>query len=191
MALVHPLSLGIQYLVFAIRIELDFGRVGVTKHSSTVMKYPLCFWHGLMVFLLCGAGCQVPSVTSEPSEAQAAVVGKSEPSSSDTFLPGHLIRLDQAVEKAIDQKKLPGGVLWFQQGQRVYRQVYGHRSVQPKMEVMTEETLFDAASLTKVIATAPSIMKLVQSGDLSLEAPVSQYLPEFASNGRRRLPCGS
>ena len=187
MALVHPLSLGIQYLVFAIRIELDFGRVGVTKHSSTVMKYPLCFWHGLMVFLLCGAGCQVPSVTSEPSARQAAVLGKSESSSSDAFLPGHLIRLDQAVEKAIDQKKLPGGVLWFQQGQRGYRQVYGHRSAQPKIESITEETLFDAASLTKVIATAPSIMKLVQSGDLSLEAPVSQYLPEFASNGKEAV----
>ena len=151
------------------------------------MKYPLCFWHGLVVFLLCGAGCQVPSVTSEPSEAQAAVVGKSEPSSSDAFLPGHLIRLDQAVEKAIDQKKLPGGVLWFQQGQRVYRQVYGHRSVQPKMEAMTEETLFDAASLTQLNATAPSIMKLGQTGDLSLEAPVSQYLPEFAANGKEAV----
>ena len=149
------------------------------------MKYPSVF--GMVwVFLLCGAGCQVPSVTSEPSEAQATVVGKSEPSSSDTFLPGHLIRLDQAVEKAIDQK-IAWGVLWFQQGQRVYRQVYGHRSVQPKREAMTEETLFDAASLTKVIATAPSIMKLVQSGDLSLEAPVSQYLPEFASNGKETV----
>ena len=100
---------------------------------------------------------------------------------SSAFLSGHLLLLDQAVEQAIQKGKLPGGVIWCQHQGKPYHRAYGQRSVAPKEEVMTEDTIFDAASLTKVIATAPSIMKLVEKNQMDLNAPVAKYLPAFAS----------
>ena len=52
---------------------------------------------------------------------------------------------------------------------------------------MTADTIFDLASLTKVIATAPSVMKLVEAGKLRLDDPVARYLPEFAPNGKDQI----
>jgi uncharacterized protein YbbC (DUF1343 family)/CubicO group peptidase (beta-lactamase class C family) len=58
------------------------------------------------------------------------------------------------------------------------------RSLEPGREAMTVDTIFDLASLTKCIATAPSVMKLVQEGKVRLNDPVAAYLPEFAKNGK-------
>ena len=52
---------------------------------------------------------------------------------------------------------------------------------------MTTDTIFDIASLTKVVATAPSVMKLVEEGKLRLDDPVSRYLPDFTSNGKDQI----
>jgi len=151
------------------------------------MKFSPYFWQGLICILLCCGGCQIRSVTGQATDSRSALTGVNREVAAKAFLPGHLIRMDRAVEQAIKQHKLPGGVLWFQHGDQVYRQAYGHRSLKPQPEAMTEDTLFDAASLTKVIATAPSIMKLVESGDLELEAPVARYLPDFGAHGKEGI----
>jgi CubicO group peptidase (beta-lactamase class C family) len=49
---------------------------------------------------------------------------------------------------------------------------------------MTEDTIFDAASLTKVVATTPAIMLLVERGRVKLDEPVSSYIPEFTGEGK-------
>ena len=64
-------------------------------------------------------------------------------------------------------------------GQVVYRKAYGERALIPKREPMTVDTIFDAASLTKVIATTSSMMKLFEQGKIRLNDPVTKYLPEF------------
>ena len=61
----------------------------------------------------------------------------------------------------------------------VYRKAYGKRALVPSEEPMTEDTIFDAASLTKVVATTPAIMLLVERGKVELDEPVQQYIPEF------------
>ncbi len=64
-------------------------------------------------------------------------------------------------------------------GQVVYQKAYGSRALIPHREPMTLDTIFDAASLTKVIATTPSIMRLFEQGQIRLNDPVTKYLPEF------------
>jgi len=78
-------------------------------------------------------------------------------------------------------------VLWLQHQTNEYHHAFGKRALIPVPEEMTEDTIFDAASLTKVLATAPSIMLLLQRGRLQLDAPVVKYLPEFEAHGKERI----
>ena len=65
------------------------------------------------------------------------------------------------------------------QGQVVYRKAYGRRAEIPSPEPMTVDTIFDCASLTKVVATTSALMKLFEQGKLRLNDRVTEYLPEF------------
>jgi len=96
-----------------------------------------------------------------------------------------LARLDEVLEASITEEETPGAaVLVARRGRIVYRKSLGHRARLPRREAMTLDTLFDVASLTKVMATAPSIMILVEEGKVSLTDPVSKYLPRFAQHGK-------
>ncbi|MDQ5846234.1 MAG: DUF1343 domain-containing protein, partial [Acidobacteriota bacterium] len=64
---------------------------------------------------------------------------------------------------------------------------YGSRAVEPSREAMTMNTIFDVASLTKVVVTATSIMILVEQGKVRLSDPLSKYIPEIDSDGRERI----
>ena len=91
-----------------------------------------------------------------------------------------LTGVDAVIEQAIQQGQIPGAVLLVShQGGVVYRKAYGRRAVEPRSEEMTVDTIFDAASLTKVVATTPVVMKLVEEGKLRLNDRVTQYLAEF------------
>lgn len=87
----------------------------------------------------------------------------------------------EAIGRAMAAGKLPGAVLWMEQGAERTHWAQGDRALVPHREVMTEDTIFDAASLTKVVATAPSVMLLIERGRVKLDAPVREYLPEFAA----------
>ena len=88
--------------------------------------------------------------------------------------------IDKAIEDAIAQKQMPGAVVLIgQQGETLHYRAYGQRAQTPAAEAMTAGTIFDAASLTKVIATTSAVMKLVEQGKLRLNDPVTRYLPEF------------
>jgi uncharacterized protein YbbC (DUF1343 family) len=101
-----------------------------------------------------------------------------------TFKPEKLAALDGAVATAIAARKLPGGVLWLERNGEIYRKVYGHRALTPATEATTEDTIYDAASLTKVIATTTAAMQLVERGKLDLDATVAHYLPAFGQHGK-------
>jgi CubicO group peptidase (beta-lactamase class C family) len=75
-------------------------------------------------------------------------------------------------------------VLWLEHEGRAYHKAYGSRAVAPEREGMTEDTIFDAASLTKVIATTPAVMLLIERGQVKLDEPVKTYLPEFTGGGK-------
>ncbi len=88
--------------------------------------------------------------------------------------------LDAAIEQAVQEDQIPGAVLMIgHNGKIVYQKAYGSRSLAPRKEAMTMDTIFDAASLTKVLATTSAVMKLVEEGKLRLVDKVTQYLPEY------------
>jgi uncharacterized protein YbbC (DUF1343 family)/CubicO group peptidase (beta-lactamase class C family) len=74
-----------------------------------------------------------------------------------------------------------------QNGRVIYRKAFGHRALVPKQLPMTVGTIFDLASLTKVVATTTAIMQLVEQGKMVLSAPVSDYWPEFKVNGKEAI----
>src|SRR6266699_6654185 len=102
--------------------------------------------------------------------------------------PVQLAHIREAVETEIARKQLPGAVVLVgRQGKVVWRRAYGHRALEPQTETMTVDTIFDLASLTKIVATATSIMILVERGKVSLADPVALYIPEFGKNGKERV----
>jgi uncharacterized protein YbbC (DUF1343 family) len=99
-----------------------------------------------------------------------------------------LAQMDAVIAEGIANKKLPGAVVLVgRKGQIVWRKSYGARTVEPAREEMTLDTIFDLASLTKVVATTTSIMILVERGKLRLSDPVSLHIPELKGEGRDRI----
>ncbi len=100
----------------------------------------------------------------------------------------HLAAVDAVIEQAIHENQIPGAVLLVgHDGHVIYRKAYGSRALEPRREPMTLDTIFDLASLTKVIATTPAVMQLVERGKVRLNDPVAKYLPEFAQNGKEDI----
>ena len=88
--------------------------------------------------------------------------------------------LDSILGEAVRTDRLPGAVLIVgHQGRILHRKAYGFRSLAPRREAMTLDTIFDIASLTKVVATTPALMKLFEAGKLRINDRVTEYLPEF------------
>jgi uncharacterized protein YbbC (DUF1343 family)/CubicO group peptidase (beta-lactamase class C family) len=88
--------------------------------------------------------------------------------------------IDAEAEQAVREGLYPGAVVIVGQGDKIlHRKAYGQRSLEPEREPMTLDTIFDAASLTKVLATTPAIMKLFEQGKIRVDDPVNVYLPEF------------
>jgi uncharacterized protein YbbC (DUF1343 family)/CubicO group peptidase (beta-lactamase class C family) len=97
----------------------------------------------------------------------------------------NLAVLDSIVLDAIHDQETPGAVLLVgHNGQVVYRKAFGNRALEPRREPMTVDTIFDIASLTKVVATTTAVMQLVQKGEVRVNDPVAKYIPEFAENGK-------
>ena len=93
--------------------------------------------------------------------------------------------VDAVIQQAISDGSIPGAVLIVgHDGQVIYRKAYGERALEPRHEGMTLDTVFDLASLTKVIVTSTALMQLVEQGKVRLNDPVVKYLPEFAQNGK-------
>ena len=105
-----------------------------------------------------------------------------------TALDSRLAVLDPIVNDAIVQGQIPGAVLVVgHDGQVVYRKAYGSRAIEPRREPMTLDTVFDCASLTKVVATTTALMQLWEQGKFRMSDPVAKYLPEFGQNGKQEI----
>jgi uncharacterized protein YbbC (DUF1343 family)/CubicO group peptidase (beta-lactamase class C family) len=108
--------------------------------------------------------------------------------SSVGMSPTRLAYLDEIIPAEIARKQLPGAVVLVgRQSKIVWRKGYGNRALEPEVEPMTTDTIFDLASLTKVVATATSIMILVERGSLRLSDPVARHIPEFGEMGKRGI----
>jgi CubicO group peptidase (beta-lactamase class C family) len=93
--------------------------------------------------------------------------------------------LDPIVQTAIQNHEVPGAVLLVgHDGRVIYRKAFGSRSLEPTRTPMTVDTVFDIASLTKVVATTTAVMQLVEKGKIRLNDPVVKYIAEFGQNGK-------
>src|SRR5438067_2809371 len=93
--------------------------------------------------------------------------------------------MDAVIQASIEKKELPGAVVLVgRHGKVVWRKAFGARAVEPLREAMTTDTIFDLASLTKVVATTTSIMILVEQGKIRLGDSVTQFIPEMKGEGR-------
>ena len=102
--------------------------------------------------------------------------------------PVKLRSVDAIIQQAIADHNIPGAVLVVgHDGKVIYRKAYGSRSLEPRHELMTVDTIFDMASLTKVIATTTAVMQLIELGKIRLNDPVAKYIPEFAQNGKEDI----
>jgi uncharacterized protein YbbC (DUF1343 family) len=108
--------------------------------------------------------------------------------SSAQSLDSRLAVLDPIIEDAIAQRQIPGAVIVVgHDGKVVYRKAYGSRAIEPRRESMTLDTVFDCASLTKVVATTTALMQLWEQGRFRMSDPVTKYIPEFGQNGKQDI----
>lgn len=102
--------------------------------------------------------------------------------------PQRLTEIDGVVAEGIAAGEMPGCVVMIgRRGKVVFLKAYGNRQAEPEPVAMTTDTVFDMASLTKPVATATSIMILLQEGKLRLEDRVAKHVPEFAAEGKDRI----
>ncbi len=136
----------------------------------------------LLTLLIAFPGLAATAAKSPPKPV-SKTHGKSKLATANPFKP-----LDAVIDEAIEQQQCPGAVLVVgHHGKVVYKKAYGMRSLEPMREKMTLDTVFDVASLTKVTATLPSILRMLQLGQIRLNDPVANYLPEFAQNGKESV----
>ena len=130
-----------------------------------------------------------PAATLGPAAQRGPVAEALRPGSGQAGVD--LVRLDAIpplVEQAIADKKLAGAVVLVGRGDRVlYQKAIGRRAVEPAPEAMTLDTIFDLASLTKVVATTTSVMKLVEDGRIRLSDRVSTFVPGFERHGKANI----
>ncbi len=130
------------------------------------------------LFLLLTAYCSLLTGQSLPLAAPQTVGMSAE----------KLNQIDALVAKDIADKKLPGAVVLVgHKGKIVFRKAYGNRSLVPTVEKMTVDTIFDAASLTKPIATATSIMILVERGQIRLNDTIGKFIPEIQDENAKKV----
>jgi uncharacterized protein YbbC (DUF1343 family)/CubicO group peptidase (beta-lactamase class C family) len=100
----------------------------------------------------------------------------------------HLQPIDDIVNREIELGNIPGAVVLIgHEGRVVYRRAFGYRALEPQKIAMTEDTIFDLASLTKPVATTTAVMQLVEQGKIDLDETVARYWPEFGVNGKKEI----
>jgi uncharacterized protein YbbC (DUF1343 family)/CubicO group peptidase (beta-lactamase class C family) len=114
-----------------------------------------------------------------------AVAGASYPSD---LRKEQLMPIDDLVEREIRSGKIPGAVVLIGNADNVlYRKAFGYRSLVDDKLPMTKDTIFDLASLTKVVATTTAVMQLVERGKMGLDDAVAKYWPMFTGDGKKRI----
>jgi uncharacterized protein YbbC (DUF1343 family)/CubicO group peptidase (beta-lactamase class C family) len=117
--------------------------------------------------------------------ATAAPAPKKKKPAAEAKETANFSAVDLLVQEQINDQAITGAVLVVGHGGKiVHQKAFGLRATSPRAEGMTLDTVFDLASLTKVVATTPSVMRLIQYGQVRLDEPVAHYIPDFGMNGK-------
>lgn len=109
------------------------------------------------------------------------------PLCAEVFHQEKLAAIDAEIEQAIREAKIVGGAVWVEHGGSSYHKAYGMRAKAPEPELMTEDTIFDLASVSKVLGTTSAVMLCVERGLIGVDDLVSQHIPEFTGDGREKV----
>ena len=143
--------------------------------------------------LLIGLNACAPMAPPDTNPAEARPARESAkpvptPGASSEIDSPRFARLGEAAEQEIAAGRIGGAVIFLgHRGRIVYRKAFGQKALKPRAEPMTADTIFDLASLTKVIATTTAVMQLTERGKLRLDSPAAAYWPEFVQNGKGRI----
>jgi uncharacterized protein YbbC (DUF1343 family)/CubicO group peptidase (beta-lactamase class C family) len=117
--------------------------------------------------------------------AVPAPAAKKKKPAAETKETANFSAVDLLVQEQVNDQAITGAVLVVGHvGKIVHQKAFGLRATSPRTEAMTLDTVFDLASLTKVVATTPSVMRLIQYGQVRLDEPVAHYIPDFGMNGK-------
>jgi uncharacterized protein YbbC (DUF1343 family)/CubicO group peptidase (beta-lactamase class C family) len=96
--------------------------------------------------------------------------------------------IDEAAIDAVGSGEVPGVVVLVGRGDDIlYRRAWGSRRIVPEHVAMTDDTIFDIASLTKPFGTTLAVMSLVERGEVKLDAPLGRYLREFRGRAHEAI----
>ncbi len=88
--------------------------------------------------------------------------------------------IEDLLREAVRDRRLPGAVMLVaRQGKMVFWRAVGDRALVPERRPMNLTTIFDVASLTKVVVTTPLVLQYLEEGRVRLEDPLARHLPEF------------
>lgn len=125
---------------------------------------------------------------SSASPARAAAEKKTSAKATTKATASRFAAVDAILKEAVAKQQIPGAVVLIgHDGNVVYRKAFGYRSLEPRREAMTADTIFDMASLTKCLATATSVMRLVELGQIRLNDAVARYIPEFGAKEKDQI----
>ena len=144
---------------------------------------------GLILVLTCAACVTQPRLkVVDPAAAGAPPPGTQIDAQAGSIDPSKFDAIEPLIRDAITDKKLPGAVVLVGRGDRtLYQEAIGQRSVVPPPEPMTLQTIFDLASLTKVVATTTSVMILIEEGKIGLSDRVATFIPGFERYGKGNI----
>jgi uncharacterized protein YbbC (DUF1343 family) len=145
--------------------------------------FPGCIVLAAALILVGLAGCAtappLPRIIVEPPQPPPL---QPEPPEIDAR---RFANIDQVAKQEVAAGHVPGAVILVgHRGKTVYRKAFGNRALEPRALPMKVDTIFDLASLTKVVATTTAVMELVDRGLISLDKPAAAYWPAFAANGK-------
>jgi CubicO group peptidase (beta-lactamase class C family) len=96
--------------------------------------------------------------------------------------------VEHEMSAAVSRGVFPGAVLLVREGARVfYLRAFGHRSLEPAVTPLSEETVFDVSSLTKAFATSVAMMLMVKEGRLRLDDRVTRFFHNFGVHGKTHI----
>ena len=108
--------------------------------------------------------------------------------SDDLMEAGRTTTIDFLLEQAISRGLIAGGVVVIgNHDGSLYTSSRGRLNTDVNSPLITERTIFDVASLTKVLATTPAIMKLLEDGRITLMDPLTRWFPEFNGSGHENI----
>ena len=124
---------------------------------------------GILLLPFLAAGCALLTPTPAPLD------------------PAPLAEIDSAIVAMVNARQMPGAVFRMERNGAVYEHAYGRQTYADDAPAIVPGTVYDVASLTKVLATTPAVMRLAELGKLDLDAPLVRYFPQCANGGKEDI----